>query len=107
MLPSKKEKLLISSIALSLLSIAMTIIINIKIAKEYLRVDGKTKALFGIKELYQFGYQYYIALLGTISLILSLLSLGNDSMRVQKYAVILLGLFALIIVFVRVWRLFI
>jgi len=107
MQPSKKEKLLICSIILSLLSIVTTTIINIEIAKEYIRVDGKTRALFGIKELYQFGYQYYVAFPGAISLILSLLSLRTNGRRGQKYGAIVLGIIALILVFGRVWRLFI
>lgn len=48
----------IVSIALSLISIAITIIINLKIANAYLESDGKTKALFGLIEFLQFGYQY-------------------------------------------------
>lgn len=107
MLPSKKENLLICSIALSLLSIVITIFINIKIAKEYLRAVGKTRGLFGFIELLSFGYQYYVALLGTISLILALISLRRNARRGQKYAAIMLSIFALIIVFARIWKLFI
>ena len=107
MLPNKKENLLKCSIALSLVSIVITIFINIEIARTYSRADGKTRALFGINELLQFGYQYYVALLGTTSLILSLLSLRSNARNKQKYAVITFSIFALIIVFIRIWRLFI
>ena len=106
MLPSKKY-LLVYSIVLSLLSIAITIFINIEIAKEYLRADGKTRALFGFNELLQFGYQYYVAILGIISFILVLVSLRSDGKRGQKYGAIVLSIFAVVIVFARIWRIFI
>lgn len=107
MIPHKKEKLLLFSVLLSLLSIIITTLINIAIAKTYLRVDGKTRALFGITELLQFGYQYYVALPGIVSLILALVCLKSNSHYGKKYTAIILSMFALIIVFARIWRLFI
>jgi hypothetical protein len=103
----KKKNLSIYSIALSLLSIVISIFINIRIAQEYLRVDGKTRGLFSLNEMLTFGYQYYVALLGVTSLILSLLSLRSNARSKQKYAAIMLSIFALIVVFIRIWKLFI
>jgi hypothetical protein len=103
----KERNLLVYSIALSMLSIVITIFINIEIANEYSRSHGKTRALFGMNEMLQFGYQYYVALLGATSLILSLLSLRSNVKKEQKYAAIALSLFSLTVVFIRIWRLFI
>ncbi|HNP24739.1 MAG TPA: hypothetical protein PKM63_22065 [Panacibacter sp.] len=92
------------SIAISIISILITIAINIQIAKEYLRVDGKTRALFGIKELLQFGFQYYVAILGITALIIGVIA--KDKSKSTPFA-ISLSVFAIILVFMRIWELFI
>jgi hypothetical protein len=107
MIQVKKSNYLKVSISLSIISIALSLLINIIIAKEYLRVDGKTRALFGIKELYQFGYQYYVVILGIVSLIIAILSIRGNNQRGKVLTAILLSLFALIAVFARMWRLFV
>ncbi|MFT3844108.1 MAG: hypothetical protein QM725_03575 [Lacibacter sp.] len=93
------------AVLLSIISIIATIIINIEIAKEYLRVDGKTRALFGIKELFQFGFQYYVSVIGFISFFFALLHLKVKEDRRKTIAAILLSLFTISIVFGRIWRL--
>ena len=95
------------SICISLISILATLFINYRIAKEYLRVDGETQALFGIKELYQFGYQYYIVFLGLISFLLMILSKKELNQRGKRIAGIFFSLFAIAIIFLRVWRLYV
>ena len=89
------------SITLSIISILITLWINIKIAKVYLNSDGKTQALFFTE--FTFGYQYYIVLIGMISLIFALYSLGKS----KKLLSIFLSLLAILFVFVRIWRLFV
>lgn len=103
----KKFRLQQISISLSFVSIFMTVGINYLIAAEYVRVDGKTQALFGIKELLQFGYQYYVLLLGIGSLGLGIWSIQSNNTTNQKIATILLSLLAITIIFARIWRLFI
>jgi purine-cytosine permease-like protein len=71
-----------------------------------LRSFGKNRALFGLIELTQFGYQYYVAVLGIIALILAILGIKQERLKEQITAV-LLSLLAITIVFVRVWRFFI
>ena len=103
----KKNSYLKTSIILSIISISLSIIINIRIAREYLRSDGKTRALFGIKEVLLFGWQYYVCIPGVISLIIAILSIKGNSQRSNILSAILLSLFALIVVFMRLWRLFV
>ena len=79
----------------------MTITINSKIANEYLRVNGKTKALFGLKEVFQFSYQYYVCLLGIVAIFFAIKA--NYS-RVTKTMALLLALSSIILVFARFWR---
>jgi len=107
MFQKTKNNYLIFSILLSFISISVTTFINIQMAKEYLRVDGKTKALFGIKELLQFGYQYYVVILGLLSLIFAILSFKSNTQRSKLFAATLLSIFSITIVFLRIWRLFI
>ena len=102
-----KRNYLKISILLSIISIAITLFINNQIAKAYLKSQGKTKALFGLKELLQFGYQYYVAILGTIALILAIPGIKGNNRKSKKLAAVLLSLLAIIVVFVRIWRLFV
>jgi len=75
-------------------------------ARQYLKSDGKTRALFGFNELLQFGYQYYVCIPGVISLIIAILGVKGDSHLSKKSFAIFLSLFALLVVFARIWRLF-
>ena len=95
-----KARFLDFSILLSVISLTLTIAINYQIAKEYLRVDGKTQALYGIKEMLQFSYQYYVAGIGLLSAFLAFLGKGSDTSK--KYIAVIMSLVALIIVFLGV-----
>ncbi len=100
-----KSKLVPISFSLTLVSIFLTLLINKWIADRYLIADGKTRALFGITELLSFGYQYYVAILGIVSVILA----GSGIYHKQNRAILalLLGAGAILLVFVRIWRLYI
>lgn len=95
------------SIFLSVVSISLTLFINIQIAKEYLRVDRKTQILFGLTEQLQFGYQYYVVIIGTAALILALLSLRTAGKKTRTVVAIMLSTVAIALVFMRIWRLFV
>ena len=95
------------SILLSFISIGITFFINIQIAKVYLRADGKTRALFGLTELLQFGYQYYISALGLVSFVLAIMCFKNKIHKGKTAFTIILGISAIVLVFIRIWRLFI
>jgi len=103
----QKQKFITTSIIVSLISILISVLINTQIAREYLRVDRKTQLLFGITELYRFSYQYYIAILGVIAFFLALLMIKRKPQRLQVTAALFLSLLAIIIVFARIWRLFV
>jgi hypothetical protein len=95
------------SIALSFASMVVTIIINIQIAKQYLKSDGKTRGLFGINELLQFGYQYYLVLLGVASFVFALLGIGKSLQKRKILIAALLSLISIVTVFLRIWRIII
>jgi hypothetical protein len=68
---------------------------------------GKTRALFGLTELLQFGYQYYVVITGAVSLILSVLSIKSNKNQNKKSIALVLSIAAITIVFIRIWRLFV
>jgi ABC-type glycerol-3-phosphate transport system permease component len=105
--PLKSKHYIQISLSLSCLSIAITLFINMLIAREFIRSTGKTRALFGMKEVYQFGYQYYVVIPGLISLIIALLSLRKSGWQRKVIFTIILSLAATGIVFMRIWRLFV
>lgn len=100
-----KKRLLDLSIFLSVLSIVLTVIINFQIAKTYLRAGGKTRALFGITEMLQFGYQYYVAGIGLLSILVAIINKGPWTTK--KYMAMILSFSSLLIIFLRIWRLFV
>lgn len=102
-----KKKYLNLSLCLSLVSIAITIFINIKIAQRYIMATGKTRALFGLTELLQFGYQYYIVFIGAGSFILAVLNIKSNEQQTKKVIAVVLSAVAVAIVFTRIWRLFV
>lgn len=102
-----KNTYLTISLLLSIISVIVTTIINVFIAREYLHVDGKTQALFGIKELLQFGYQYYLGILGIAASALAIVSVKQSAGERRFFLAVLLSLFAIIVVFLRLWRLFV
>src|ERR1700744_6403336 len=91
------------SLALSCLSIVTTTWINVSIASHYLSAHGKTQALFGIIEL-TYWFQYFVSVIGLAALILSVSSRNRSGFRLFCIA---LSIVALVLVFVRLWKLFI
>jgi Ca2+/Na+ antiporter len=102
-----KKKYLDISILVSAISIIITLLINNQIAKEYIKSSGKTRALFGLKELLQFSYQYYVLLAVIIALIFALLGVKENNHRIKKIIAIMFCLLAITIIFLRIWRLFV
>lgn len=96
-----KNKSIYISIIISVISIIITIAINNQIANEYLRVGGKTKALFGLKEIHQFSYQYYVCILGVVAIFFAVKA---NSRILSKTITLLLAISSIVLVFVRSWR---
>lgn len=95
------------SIIFSALCVILTIKINHDIALRYLSSDGKTKALFGITETLVFYYQYYFIGLSLIALILAIIGTKRKENRLLNRFAYTIGLFSLIIIFLRIWKLMI
>lgn len=102
-----KHRLIILSNILSLAGIFLTIVVNYKISVVYNQSSGKNRALFGLTVALQFGYQYYITLFGIIGTILASIAYFKTDKRKQAVFAILIGLFAIALVFAEIWRLLI
>ena len=102
-----RNKYSISSIGLSIICLIMTIQINHNIAQRYLSSDGKTQALFGIIETFNFYYQYYFVVLSSISLIFAILGTRKKENRLPNRLAYIIGFLSLIFIFTRIWRLMI
>jgi hypothetical protein len=104
---NNSNKLLEISLCLSIISIIATLVINGKIAYNYINASGKTRALFGLQEMFLFGYQYYVAILGVVALLLVIFSINKLEKKSKKLITLFLSLIAIAIVFLRIWRLFV
>jgi hypothetical protein len=97
------NKSFVTSLALSCLSLSLTIWINLSIASRYEQAVGKTRAVFGLTEL-TYGFQYWTSILGLAALIVGFRVRGNAILRLAS---ILLSLVSIVLVFARIWRLFV
>lgn len=95
------------SMIISTISIIATVIINLQIAKEYSRVGRKTQVWFGITEALQFGYQYYIVVIGIVALLFSIISIKKKKEGPCPIIAVVISLLAIIVVFLKIWRLFV
>lgn len=103
----KKNKFSVLSIILSIACVIAVIIVNLKIANQYLLSDGKTKALFGLIELTTFFYQYYFVALGIISLIFGLIAIKKKELKLLYQTALFLSILSIISVFIKLWKLMI
>jgi hypothetical protein len=82
------------------------IIINHQIALRFLSADGKTRAWFGIIEMF-FNYKYLLIIPIVISSIFIVKGIKKkENKKIIIYSIIL-SITALICVFLRIWRLMI
>ena len=103
---SKENNYFIISILFSLISIFITLFINYQIAEQYLKSDNKTKAIF-LPELLMFPYQDFVIILGMISFVFSVILIKNKDKTNKNLIALLLSLFAIMIVFIRIWKIFV
>ena len=95
------------SIFLSIISICGIIFHNYKLAKIYLKVDGKTKALFGITELVHLDMKVYIGLVSLTSLTFGIIGLLKKENKLRSTLSICLSGISIILIFIRFWKLMI
>jgi len=81
------------------------IIVNHKIANQYILSDGKTQALFGIIEILDFSYKYYLLIPCLISFLCGLLAIRKKEMKFTIQIALSLSILSIISVFMEIWKL--
>ena len=92
---------------LSIISICGIIFHNYKLAKIYLKVGGKTRALFGITELVHLEMKIYMGLVSLISLTVGIIAFQKQENKLLSTLSIYLSGISIILIFIRLWKLMI
>jgi hypothetical protein len=92
------------SILSSCLYMAIAIKINHDMALQYVRSDGKTKALYGLTELLTYSYQYDYLILIILSIIFTSIAIKKKENRLTASLSVILVLLSLVLAFIRSWR---
>lgn len=93
------------SLLLSIISAATLFYINNQIAVAYIHADGKTKAMFGIIELFTFNYKYLILIPVTLSMILLFMLVKAKDFKILDMLTFLIGLVTIICTVTSSWKL--
>jgi len=73
---------------------------------DYLSADGKTQAVFGLKEI-KYSYKYYFLIISLISLLFLILSFKNKELNSFKYSAVFISVLGITSIFVGFWKWFI
>ena len=95
------------STILSFLSIIAIIYVDTQIAVRYVQADGKTKALFGLVELGQFGFKFWILVPAILSILLTVKIIRLKEFKIWDALTILISLTTIIGTITSSWRLLI
>jgi hypothetical protein len=94
------------SVLLSVLVIFFLIYINIQTALLYENSHGKDRALFGLIELINFGYKYWLIFPALLALTIGLLNWYRGGGK-KAILISLLALVACCLIFIRFWLLWV
>lgn len=99
----KNYKYSILSILISIACVVYLILLNYRLAQNYLQVDGKTRALYGIIELSWVVYKVYLIPFLILSAFFWNLAIRKKEARSFYVAAILVSVIAIALIFVRIW----
>ena len=77
------------------------------IAKEYFEATGKRKAFFDFHAANSYIFRYYIAIPALLGFLLAIFSNRQPLSPGKKSLTIILGILSVILVFAKLWRLFV
>lgn len=83
----------------------LIIYIDVQIAVRYIQADGKTKALFGLTELFQFGFKFWILVPAILSILLTIKIIRLREFKIWDAFAMLIALTAIIGTITSSWRL--
>jgi hypothetical protein len=102
-----RNKLSYLIIILSSISVFILIKINHTIFIDYSNSKGKTRALFGLKELLNYNYKRYFAIIPFIGFPIAIISTRIKLIRSISIIAALISLLAVILSLTSVWRIFV
>lgn len=91
----------IISILISIIVVLLSISVNITIAEEFVKADGKTKALFWLVEM-SFSFKYYFligSLISGIFLFKAFRKNENHKIKITALVVLLTGILSVVLSF--------
>ena len=97
----------IFALVLTLVVFIVILIINFSMAMRYHNADGKTRALFGIVELSEFSYKYYLLIPAVISVIFGVASITKKGDKRRAIIVLTISFISIILILLPFWRIFI
>ena len=95
------------SILISLLTLALIIWLNLDIAQTYNSTDGKGRALFGIFEITYINYKYLIGAIILIAFGTSIFAVIKKDNSVFVYISFFLVIISSVLIFSRLWKIFV
>ena len=102
-----KTKLLYLIIITSSISLILLIKIEYAIYIDYSNSNGKTQALFGLKELFQYSYKRYYGIIPLLGFISSTILIRKKETKTISTVASIISLIALSFSLLSVWRIFI
>jgi hypothetical protein len=100
----RKYKFAAASLIISIGNIVYLIVLNYKLAQQYLASSGKTRALFGLNELGWLEYKFYLAPFLIISLILWIVSFRKKEWKQLSIVAAILSIVSILLLLIRFWR---
>lgn len=92
------------SVTLSLLSVLSIVYVDTQIAIRYAQADSKTKALFGLVELGQFGFKYWILIPAIFSILVSVMIILRREFKVWDVLSIFVSLVSIVMTLTSSWK---
>lgn len=93
-------KLSVIGILLGLICLTIAVKINYDMSIEYYTVEGKTRALFGLKYL----ERLYFGTIGLIGLIISLIAIKRKERKSIITIAVLTSIISILITYIDLWR---
>lgn len=97
------KKISFFAIILGVLSIIGIVYQNYRLASMYRVAYGKTKALFGIRELSELDIKVYIGLIAVLGLVLGFIAIRKKENKFYSICAITINITAISLLFLRIW----
>lgn len=102
-----KRRILYITLLLSALCLFITTYLQFKLFIDYSNSTGKSRGLFGLKEMFQYSYRKYFTILPLFAVAISLFYTKYEELRFLSLTITLVSIMAIIFSLFSVWKLYI